>query len=179
MKKGLIISILAVLLVISLFFDNYLVNFIVNYRNNILTDVMHFVSFLGSAFFVIIASTLLFCFDKKGRKYIPALLITFFIAVGLSLVLKYLIIRPRPLIFPLENKTSYSFPSTHAAAVFAPLILVDKLFPKLKWFWLTIAILVLFSRFYLGVHYISDVIGGALIGYIIGIVVLRILKINF
>jgi undecaprenyl-diphosphatase len=35
-------------------------------------------------------------------------------------------------------------------------------------FWLGFAILVAFSRVYFGVHYLSDVIAGAFIGYLIG-----------
>jgi len=45
-----------------------------------------------------------------------------------------------------------------------------KNFPKYKiWFW-TVALLVAFSRLYLEVHYLSDVIAGAFIGYIIGVI---------
>jgi undecaprenyl-diphosphatase len=39
--------------------------------------------------------------------------------------------------------------------------------PKLIYTLFTIAILVAFSRIYLGVHYLSDILGGALVGTII------------
>ena len=166
-------------MIIGIIFDNSFSSLIVNYRFSIFTSFMHFISFLGSALFVAVISTLLFAYDKEGRKYIPALWLTLGLALLLIVILKYITARPRPNIAPLELETNYSFPSAHATAVFAPLILVDKLFPKIKWLWFGVALLVLFSRLYLGVHYISDVIAGALIGYIIGIIVLRVIKINF
>ena len=36
------------------------------------------------------------------------------------------------------------------------------------WFWIILAIVIAISRLYLGVHYMSDVIAGAVIGYAIG-----------
>ena len=179
MKKELIIGIGIFLLILSILFDNQIASSIINYRLNFLTSAMHLISFLGSAFIAAVLSTLLFGFDKRSRRYIPALLLTLASALIISTALKYFISRPRPVISPLEINHSYSFPSSHAAAVFAPLVLIDKLFPKLKWVWLGLGILVLFSRIYLGVHYMSDVIGGALIGYLAGIIILRLTKVNF
>lgn len=179
MKKGILIGIGLFLLVIGFLFDKIIVNYIVGNRISSLNPIISFISLLGSALFVFIISTLLFALDKDGRKYVPALWITLLLALGITFVLKYLVARPRPLVNALQVETDYSFPSGHATAVFAPLILIDKLYPKLKWLWLSLGILVLFSRIYLGVHYLSDVAAGALIGYITGIIVLRVAKVNF
>ncbi len=73
---------------------------------------------------------------------------------------------------------SFSFPSSHAVNNFAAAMFFAKLYPKLKWSFFTVAILQAFSRPYVGVHYPSDAIGGALIGlffgYIFAFIVLNI-----
>lgn len=176
MKKGAIIIPGIILLIISIIFDNEIASSVVRLHIDLLTNMLSLISFLGSALFVIIITSILFLYDRKTRHYIPVLWLTLLVSIGIGLLLKYFIARPRPNFVPLEFKNSFSFPSTHAIAVFAPLALLDKEFPKVKWIWLSIAILVLFSRIYLGVHYLSDVVAGALLGYIIGLIILIITK---
>jgi undecaprenyl-diphosphatase len=91
-----------------------------------------------------------------------------------DLGLKRLIARPRP---PLElgdlarvvgpRLEMYSFPSGHAftaAAVLGFLWVVDR---RLAWIWLPCTLLVCLSRPYLGVHFPSDVVAGAVLGFAI------------
>src|SRR3989338_9526047 len=125
MKKGIIIGTGLALLILGIIFDRQTAFSIVNYRTPILTSFMHAVSFIGSAFGVIILTLVLFLYDRKKRSYIPVLLLTLVSAIVISYILKYLVARPRPNIMPLEIKNSFSFPSTHAAAIFAPFILID------------------------------------------------------
>jgi undecaprenyl-diphosphatase len=70
----------------------------------------------------------------------------------------------------------YSFPSAHAALSFAILAVIDEEFRKLKIFWLVIALLIIFSRIYFSYHYFSDVTFGALIGYCIGVIIIKKFK---
>lgn len=65
---------------------------------------------------------------------------------------------------------SYSFPSSHAVNNFAFALFFTKLYPKFKIAFFIVAILTAFSRPYVGVHYPSDIVGGALIGSLIGYV---------
>jgi undecaprenyl-diphosphatase len=62
----------------------------------------------------------------------------------------------------------YGFVSSHAANFFAIALFVGLIFrekaPQLIYTLFSIAILVGFSRIYLGVHYLSDIIGGAIVG---------------
>jgi len=60
---------------------------------------------------------------------------------------------------------SFSFPSSHAVNNFAAAVFFYRLFPRLKPVLLITASLVALSRPYLGIHYPSDIIGGALIGW--------------
>jgi len=73
---------------------------------------------------------------------------------------------------------SYSFPSSHAVNNFAAAVFFTKIFPKIKWPLFIVAFLMAFSRPYVGVHYPSDAIGGALIGsafgYVFALIVIKI-----
>lgn len=63
---------------------------------------------------------------------------------------------------------SFSFPSAHAVNNFAAAVFFTMLFPKYKWPLFIVAFLLASSRVYVGVHYPSDIIGGALIGSALG-----------
>lgn len=63
---------------------------------------------------------------------------------------------------------SFSFPSSHAVNNFGMAMFFTKIFPKYKWSFFIVATLMAFSRPYVGIHYPSDVIGGALIGIFFG-----------
>jgi undecaprenyl-diphosphatase len=89
-------------------------------------------------------------------------------------LLKEFFARPRPcdvlsdVLTPLGCTGTYSFPSNHALNNFAAAIFFYKLFPKLKWILFTAATLIAISRVYLGLHYPSDILGGAIIGLVFG-----------
>jgi len=69
---------------------------------------------------------------------------------------------------PLGCNGTYSFPSNHALNNFATATFFYRLFPKLKWILFVTAFLVSLSRVYLGLHYPSDIVGGAIIGSAFG-----------
>lgn len=103
-----------------------------------------------------------------------------FVGVGLpgllSSIAKRLIGRSRPVVFDTNGAYTFhlftldwrfeSFPSGHATTSFAFAMVVA--FLKPSWFWpaIIIAVLVGISRMAVGMHYGTDVIGGAVLGVV-------------
>ena len=83
--------------------------------------------------------------------------------------------RPRPvmLIYDIRlpdcPRFMRSFPSGHTTTAFASALVLAAYMPRLRWVLLAIAGLVGLSRVYLGVHFPYDVIYGAVLGSVIGI----------
>ena len=89
-------------------------------------------------------------------------------------ILKYIIGRGRPFVggkanpfnfVPFEGTGAYaSLPSGHAVAAFALAFAVSALWPRLRVFMFTYAIVILLTRLVLVAHHPSDVVAGALVG---------------
>lgn len=137
-------------------------------RNDAATRTFRGITTLGNAGAVWIAISLLLLVPKKTRRIscmgLLALLFN-------NMLLKHLIARSRPydcirgLIPLITPPTDYSFPSGHTAASFAVGVLLFRKLPKRYGIpALVLAALIGFSRLYLGVHYPSDVLAGALLG---------------
>ncbi len=91
-----------------------------------------------------------------------------------SSFLKYLIERPRPChVLPdvrllVSCGSGYSFPSSHAVNNFAGAVVLSFFLPRGGWAFFLFAATVAFSRVYVGVHYPSDIIAGAVVGLVVG-----------
>ncbi len=98
-------------------------------------------------------------------------------ADGSSRLLKEWIGRERPpLRYPdpeplVHVPGSSSFPSGHAAVGFACAAVLARAAPRLALPLYALAVLVAWSRVYVGVHYPLDVFGGAVLGVLIGQVI--------
>lgn len=115
----------------------------------------------------------------SGYYYLLAALFNF-LEVRL---LKFLSGRPRPfftldvrLPLSVDQLRDGSFPSGHALTTFTLAILLGHHFPKTRWPALLLAALVSGSRVYTGVHYPSDVICGAVLGWLTASGIIRIAR---
>ncbi len=90
--------------------------------------------------------------------------------------LKLAVGRARPKLFdtvgavefsPFTGSSDFaSFPSGHAANIFALAVALGFLLPRLRYFLLALAAFVAASRFMIAKHYLTDVIAGAAIGWL-------------
>lgn len=129
---------------------------------------------------------ILIWFIYKFRKYAFLPIIGLALTVGISDYLTSGIIKPqvnraRPCMVEsneaitfMNCRTSPSFPSSHASNHFAIAIFLLYFIPcSNKWLRFTLilwALAIAYSRVYVGVHYPSDVLGGAAIGVLLGMV---------
>ena len=144
-------------------------------RNYILTS---FFTLITNEYFlyILLGIVLIYMFKKneQTRRLTKETIIAFLICTALFIVLKLIFQRPRPFdafneLIPLVNKPSdYSFPSGHTASAFICAFMVyDGLPKKYSILIMILAILVAFSRLYVGVHYPTDIIAGIVLAYIV------------
>lgn len=131
---------------------------------------------LGSPvwFYVLVGAASIFMWRRGQPRIALFLVVTGLLGGLLNSTIKELVDRPRPsLVAPVASARGKSFPSGHATAAmvnygalllaFLP-IMAKRLRP---WAWAAVITLILaigFSRLALGVHYITDVLGGFAFG---------------
>jgi lipopolysaccharide/colanic/teichoic acid biosynthesis glycosyltransferase len=170
-KNNFLISLFLILgLSISFLLDKYTFDLVNSIKNNYFDIFFKYITYLGEFFIVLTILTILFLLKKKEERNIPLLWIGFFILGGIVVVLKFLVSRVRPFdlisFYSFTELVDYSFPSLHAAIAIFALIIMIKEMPKQSLVWIIISLLIFFSRIYLKVHYLSDVVGGIILGLI-------------
>jgi membrane-associated phospholipid phosphatase len=92
------------------------------------------------------------------------------IAFGLNVLVKRVVRRSRPPVggHLIDAPTSSSFPSSHAATAGAGAIAIGLRAPALLPALIVAAVAMAATRVYLGVHHVSDVVGGLALGALTG-----------
>jgi undecaprenyl-diphosphatase len=142
----------------------------------VLVNVLQVVSFLGSPawFYLVTGLATIYMWRSGHRRLAVFLVVTGLLGGAIDTIVKIIVDRPRPsLEDPIATAHGMSFPSGHAMTAFvgygALLLVFIPRIPK-SWrkpLWVTALLLIVaigFSRLALGVHYISDVVGGYLLG---------------
>ena len=152
-------------------------------QNKFFDAIMPFITRLGDAGFIWIAISIILICTKKYRKVGIASLLAISISTILTEgIIKHLVERVRPIIaYPIDNPliklpTSSSFPSGHTASSIAVTYVLSTYIKRYKFYFISLAVLIGFSRIYLYVHYFSDVLGGAVVGLISGILSVYIVR---
>lgn len=154
-----------------IYIDNLILRSITAIRSDLLTEFMLLFSFLGSFYFYFIVCLVIFIKKMPKRVYFTVNLVILSI---INNIVKAIFRRSRPFIYSLIYQSGYSFPSGHAMLsiyFYGYLIfMVNRYnFPYRKviiYLLSTLIVLISFSRIYLGVHYLSDIIIGILLGFI-------------
>ena len=152
-----------------------------NLRSEIGNAIMKFITHLGDGGWLWIVIGVILLLFKKTRLAGFSVLISLAInALFTNVTLKDLIARPRPFhvsdqILPLiPLPSSFSFPSGHTSGSLTAAFALYKTTPKKYGVPAVIlAALIGLSRIYVGVHYPTDVLAGAIIGVICGFISIR------
>lgn len=172
MKKIYVFVLLFVGMIISLLFDKAILDFLIQFRYESLNWFFVFISYLLVTVFLAIIVSLIYFWKKWKNMFIfwSSVILSFIFAT----LFKFVFMRVRPDVLSLVVETSYSFPSRHTAVLFAFLPI---LFQEKKGVWVFIlALVIAYSRIYLGVHYLGDILGGVILGLIIGYLVIFLEK---
>lgn len=154
-----------------------------HFRSPLLTRVMRLLSALGNGgAFWIVLTVLLIVFKKTRRTGLycaAAMLLTFLVV---NLLLKPAVGRIRPyelferLMILVSRPGDASFPSGHSANSMACAWTVFRMAPRRYGVAaLVLALLIAFSRLYVGVHFPTDVLAGLVIGVVMSECALRLL----
>ena len=148
-----------------------------NMRNDILNPIFKFITHMGDSGIFWISLSVILLIPKKTRKAgFCALLALLFSVLINNAILKNLVGRIRPyevipgLVCIIEHAKDPSFPSGHTGSSIAAAAVYLKTLPKkFSIPLLIVGILISFSRLYVGIHYPTDVICGAMTGAALGI----------
>lgn len=162
--------------------DNYIVDKIAVLHRPFLNKIMNLFTVLGNQGKIWFFISLLLIISRKyrmtGCMMILSIAITFFFG---EIIIKHLVCRIRPChnidddkLVIKKRPSFYSFPSGHTASSFAVFMVAFLLLKDYSLLILILAILISFSRLYLQVHYLTDILAGIVLGLLCGLLSFQI-----
>ena len=119
-------------------------------------------------------------FKKSWKMILQALISAFFARFLIVEFIRWLWQRPRPFvennINSLLTNTSPAFPSGHAAFFFAISTIIYLYNKKIGILFFIGSLLICLARVFVGIHWPTDILAGAIIGILSGLVVYKISK---
>lgn len=165
-------------------FDIYIQKIFDEIRNPNYTKLLSIMSdLLGAYIPIIILVIMLLMFNKK--VYFKVQFVSYMFTLFMTVLLKNVIQRQRPTLELVSKMDIFSFPSGHTLTSFVFYYLLAYIMSvnydkKTKISYNIIATIIVstvaMTRLYLGVHYITDIIGGVLFGIIILKLIKNIIK---
>lgn len=160
-----------------------------NGRHNHLMDYVMTLFTLTSTWLLFYGIVLFVIIRKYGRKSIPVLVslaLIILLSDQIAGIFKHTVMRLRPSNDPamipmthvfFETGGLYGFVSAHAAnafsfATFSALLFRSRGYAAFVFPW---ALLIAYTRIYLGVHYPGDILGGAILGILVGLGVFKLM----
>ena len=158
--------------------DFQILYFINQFHCEILDKIMVVITHMGTkGIFWILVGVILLLFKQTRKCGLTVLIALLFSLIIGNILLKNIVARPRPcwidetINLLISVPKDYSFPSGHTASSFAAATVFIRTDMRLTSLIVAIAVLISFSRLYLRVHYLSDVIGGIILGVFSGTII--------
>ena len=148
-------------------------------RSPFLDEALQYLTQLSSAKVLFLAAVIMLLVNKRNIRAFGILLLAgITLSYYSSHILKDFFMRARPFMDMTDaaaviSAGGYSFPSGHATSAFMAAFILSSCFRKWLLFF-GLAVLASLSRVYLGVHYPSDILAGAVLGTLIGYLLVRI-----
>jgi undecaprenyl-diphosphatase len=162
--------------------DEPVQRFVEGHRTDQLDAFFRLASRMGSTVVVLAVAALLSAIAYSRCRAVAIALVAAALARPvLEFTLKHVVGRDRPLLDPLVTGDGYSFPSGHALAAMAVWgmvpVVVGLLTTRRGLWWASVVVsafmivAIAASRVYLGVHWLSDVVAGVLVGslFLVGV----------
>lgn len=153
--------------------------FLINSISNTYLDSFFlFITYTGSSIFWVIV--IIFFWIEKKRKISAYLILAFLVDTVSQFLLKSFFVRPRPYenlpakVLGFDIELGSSFPSGHTQRAFSGAVILGSFYKRLRIPLLLMAMLVMVSRVYVGVHYPLDTMAGMMNGILIGMSLLNI-----
>ena len=195
-KEIIIFSITSILFIIlsllvvtnkTLTIDTKFHVFILNIRNDNLNTIFEYLTNLASAT-LLLAISIILLITMKNKKHSLYILLNLVLAFFSNELAKSIFNRSRPIGINLIDETGLSYPSGHSMVGlcfygFITYLLYKKSKKKSQKIILICSIILIsltigFSRIYLGVHYLTDVIGGFLLAIIYLAIYIKLINVE-